>query len=74
MFERNVDRSAGNMNVGHSGKKRTFIIKRMDTISRVAVCAGVLVCVTSMLHEMIHLSVCLHLSPCSLCLHTCCMN
>lgn len=39
MFERDADRSAGNMNVGHSGKKRAFIIKRMDTISRVAVCA-----------------------------------
>lgn len=60
MFERNVDRSAGNMNVGHSGKKRAFIIRRMDTIPRVPVCvrACVLVCFTSMLHEMIHLSVC----------------
>lgn len=69
MFECDVDRLAGNVNISHSGKKWAFIARRKDIVSNVYL----YVYVTSLLDEMIRLCVYACISV-SVCLHTCCMN
>lgn len=49
------------MSASHSGKKWPFITGRMGTRVRVCTCVCVCVNVTSLLHETIRLSVCLHI-------------